>query len=324
MMSTAKADISMVCRFCQIECQRFGKHRNGLRRFRCPNCKKTFTEGHQRTLGMMYIPQDRAVLALQLLLEGNSIRSTERITNLDRNTIMRLLVLAGQRCRGLLLRKIEGVPVKDVEVDEIWGFVQKKEGHRRPDEQSKLAKIGDAWCFVALERNTKLVLAWQVSKRGRVDVDRFIGKLRYATSSEPFQLTTDGYHRYAPSVTAGLQNRADYAQLIKVYGTPREGEQRYSPGEVISTEVVPVMGTPDPRRICTSHVERQNLTIRMGMRRMTRLTNAFSKKWENLEAAYALHFAYYNFCRIHKTLRVTPAMEAGVTDHIWTIAELIA
>jgi IS1 family transposase len=174
-----------------------------------------------------------------------------------------------------------------------------------------------------MERNTKMVLAWQVSKRGRVDVEKFLGRLRYATSAQPFQLTTDGYHRYAHVVPAGLRDRASYAQLIKVYGRPRDGEQRYSPAEVISTEVVPVMGNPDPARICTSHVERQNLTIRMGMRRMTRLTNAFSKKWENLEAAYALHFAYYNFCRIHKTLRVTPAMEQGITDHIWTIAELI-
>jgi transposase-like protein/IS1 family transposase len=322
MMSQAKAEISMVCRFCQIECQRFGKHRNGLRRFRCPNCKKTFTEDHTRTLGTMYIRQDRAALALQLLLEGNSIRSTERITDMDRNTIMALLVRAGQRCRGLLLRKIENLPVKDVEVDEIWGFVAKKQGHIYRGESAD--GIGDAWCFVAIERNTKLVLAWQVSKRGRADVDRFLGRLRYATSNQPFQLTTDGYHQYAKAITAGLRNRASYAQLIKVYGTPREGEQRYSPGEVISTEVVPVMGQPDPARICTSHVERQNLTIRMGMRRMTRLTNAFSKKWENLEAAYALHFGYYNFCRVHKSLRVTPAMEQGITDHIWTIAELIA
>jgi transposase-like protein/IS1 family transposase len=309
---------------CGRACQSFGKHRNGLRRFRCPICKKTRTEEHTRTLGTMYISQDRAVMALQLLIEGNSIRSTQRITGMDQNTITALLVRAGQRCRGLLLQKIEGLTVKDVSVDEIWGFVQKKEGHRRPDEQSKQLKIGDAWCFVALENNTKLVLAWQVSKRGRADVDRFLGRLRYATSDQPFQLTTDGYHQYARAVTAGLRGRADYAQLIKVYGTPREGEQRYSPGEVIRTEVVPVMGNPDPKRICTSHVERQNLTIRQSMRRMTRLTLSFSKKWEHLEAAYALHFAYYNFSRIHRTLRVTPAMEQGITDHVWTIAELIS
>jgi len=138
-----------------------------------------------------------------------------------------------------------------------------------------------------------------------------------------FQLTTDGWHIYPPAIGDSLAGQVDYAKLIKTYRNPREGEQRYSPGEVVSVEPVPVMGQPDPQRICTSHVERQNLSIRMGMRRMTRLTNAFSKKWENLEAAYALWFAFYNFCRVHKTLRVTPAMEQGITDHVWTVEELL-
>lgn len=320
MTSEAKTDISMVCGFCQIECQRFGKHRNGLRRFRCPNCKKTYTEQHSRTLGTMYISPEKTELAIKLLVEGNSIRSTERISGLDRNTILSLVVKAGERCRSLLLKKIEGLPVRDVEVDEIWGFVAKKQTHIRKDEMAY--GIGDAWCFVAIERNTKLVLAWHLDKR--TGVAPFLEKLRYATAPQKFQLTTDGWHVYPKNVPVILWDRVSYAQLIKVYGKPRQGEQRYSAAEIISTEAVPVMGNPDPDRICTSHVERQNLTIRMGMRRMTRLTNAFSKKWGNLEAAYALHFAYYNFCRVHKTLRVTPAMEQGITDHIWTIAELIA
>ena len=313
----------MTCHICRITCKRFGKHRNGLQRFRCKQCCRTFTEDHTRLLGDMRLPQDKAENVLRLLLEGMSVRSAERVTGVHRDTILRLLVRSGQRCRGLLLKNIEQVPVKDVEVDEIWGFVQKKQGHIHRGESAD--GIGDAWCFVAMERSMKLVLAWQVSKRGRADVDRFLGKLRYAAaSSQPYQLTTDGYHQYARAITAGLQNRASYAQLIKVYGTPRDGEQRYSPAEVISVEAVPVMGNPDPARICTSHVERQNLSIRMGMRRMTRLTNAFSKKWENLEAAYALWFAFYNFCRVHKTLRITPAMESGLTDHVWEVNELLA
>ena len=270
----------------------------------------------------MYIPQDRAVMALQLLLEGNSIRSTERITGMDRNTIMRLLVLAGKKCEHLMRVKIEHLRVKDVEADEIWGFVGKKEGHKQPGDEAY--QTGDAWCFVAMERTTKLVLAFHLGKRNRIGTEAFIAKLRYATSNERFQLTTDGFPGYTPAIAIALADRVDYAQLIKVYGTPRDGEQRYSPAEIIGTEVVPVMGKPNPRRICTSHVERQNLSIRMGMRRMTRLTNAFSKRWESLEAAYALHFAYYNFCRIHKTLRVTPAMEQGISDHVLTIKELIA
>lgn len=319
MMNTSQSE-TVYC--CGVPCQRFGKHRNGLRRYRCATCKRTHTEPHSRVLDSMYISEDRAVMALQLLLEGNSIRSTERITNLDRNTIMRLLVLAGNKCEHLMRVKIEHLRVDDVEADEIWGFVGKKEGHKQPGEES--AQIGDAYCFVAMERSTKLVLAYHLGKRSRVSTDVFIEKLRYATSDHRFQLTTDGFPAYVPAVTIALQDRVDFAQLIKVYGAPRDGEQRYSPAEVVDVEVVPVMGKPNPRRICTSYIERQNLSIRMGMRRMTRLTNAFSKKWENLEAAYALHFAYYNFCRIHKTLRVTPAMEQGITDHVWTIAELIA
>ena len=322
MMNEAQTGTPMVCLECQIPCQRFGRHRNGLRRFRCATCKRTYTEQHERTLGSMYISQDRAVLALQLLLEGSSIRSTERICGLDRNTIMSLLVKAGERCERLMRERIAGLKVDDVEVDEIWGFVYKKEGHIRPDESR--APIGDAYCYVGMERSTKLVLAWHVGRRNRVHTDIFISKLRHAVSEDRFQLSSDGFGAYTPAVTAQLKGRVDYAQIIKVYGAPREGEQRYSPAEVVSTEVVPVIGKPKMRRVCTSHVERQNLTIRMGMRRMTRLTNAFSKKWDNLESAYALHFAYYNFCRIHKTLRVTPAMQQGIADHVWTIAELIA
>jgi len=303
-----------------MNCQRFGKHRNGLRRFRCPICKKTYTESHRRVLDSMYIPQDKAVLALRLLLEGNSIRSTERITDLDRNTIMSLLVKAGDRCQTLMISKIHDLKVEDVEADEIWGFVGKKEGHKSDDDG---AEVGDAYCFVGMERTSKLVLAWHLGKRTVKSTDAFIGKLAYATSKDRFQLTTDGFQPYVNTVKMLLRDRVDFAQLIKVYGTPRDGEQRYSPAEVVDSVPVEIMGRPVADRICTSHIERQNLSIRMGMRRMTRLTNGFSKKWGNLEFAYALWFAYYNFCRVHKTLRVTPAMEAGIENHIWTIQELI-
>jgi transposase-like protein/IS1 family transposase len=322
MMNDTTAIARAFCRFCQIDCQRFGKHPNGLRRFRCRLCKRTYTEDHSRVLGSMYISPEKATLALQLLLEGNSIRSTERIAGIDRNTILRLLVLAGARCHRLMQRKIEHLPVREVEVDEIWGFVYKKEGHIRPDEAK--APIGDAYCFIGMERNTKLILAWHLGRRSRIHTEAFLGKLRYATSDQRFQLSTDGFQAYAPAVGLMLADRVDYAQIIKVYGQPRDGEQRYSPAEVISTEVVPIMGRPNMGRVCTSHIERQNLSIRMGMRRMTRLTTGFSKKWENLEAAYALWFGYYNFCRVHRSLRVTPAMEQGITDHVWTIGELIA
>jgi transposase-like protein/IS1 family transposase len=322
MMSRTKDAISMTCQECNIDCQRYGKHRNGLRRFRCPRCKKTYTEAHRRVMDSMYIPHEKAVMALRLLLEGNSIRSTERITDLDRNTIMSLLVKAGDRCNSLLTERIVNLTVTDVQADELWGFVQKKEGHKTEDDG---AEVGDAYCFVAIERHSKLVLAWHLGKRTAKSTDNFIGKLAYAISPDcRFQLTTDGFGPYVSAVKMLLRGRADFAQLVKVYSSPREGEQRYSAGEVVEAVPVPIMGLPKRNRICTSHVERQNLSIRMGMRRMTRLTNGFSKKWENLESAYALWFAYYNFCRVHKTLRVTPAMESGLTDHVWTIADLMA
>ena len=167
-------------------------------------------------------------------------------------------------------------------------------------------------------------MAYHLGKRDTVATDTFIGKLRYATAASRYQLTSDGFKPYVKAVQMLLRDRVDFAQLVKVYGTSREGEQRYSPAEVLDSVPVKIFGKPDSDRICTSHVERANLSIRMGMRRMTRLTNGFSKKWENLEAAYALWFAYYNFCRVHQTLRITPAMESGLTDHVWALDDLIS
>ena len=313
---------TMTCMACQTRCQRFGKHRNGLRRFRCPICKKTYTEEHDRPLGDMTISVEKATLALQLLIEGTSIRSTERITGLHRDTILRLLVLAGEKCEKLMGRLLVNIPVKDVECDEIWGFVGKKEGHKT-HEDARDETIGDAYCFVAIERNTKLVLNFALGRRNQATTDIFIEGLRHATADKHFQITTDGFRQYIKAIDGTLADRVDFAQLIKVYSTPREGEARYSPAEVVDTEVVPVLGNPDPMRICTSIVERQNLTMRTQIRRLTRLTNAFSKKWENLWAALCLHFAYYNFCRVHRTLRVTPAMESDITHHVWNLSDLL-
>jgi IS1 family transposase len=270
----------------------------------------------------MRLPLDQAVSILQLLLEGMSVRSAERITGVHRDTILSLLVLAGERCQRLMDEKIKNMVVRDVEVDEIWGFVGKKEGHIRPEDKD--AKVGDAYCFIAMERNTKLVLTYELGKRTGASTDYFIAKLSHAVSHDRFQLTSDGFYPYKPAVKSLLRGRADFAQLVKVYASNREGEQRYSPAEVVDSVPEKVMGNPDLDRICTSHIERQNLSIRMGMRRMTRLTNAFSKKWENLEAAYSLWFAFYNFCRVHKTLRTTPAMEAGLADSVWSVERLLA
>jgi IS1 family transposase len=236
-------------------------------------------------------------------------------TGLSRPSVVVLVA-----CMG---RLIVGVKVNDVQADEIWAYVQKKEAHKVPDEAHD-DSIGDAYCFVALERHSKLVLNFALGRRSQATTDAFIEGLRHATApGERFQITTDGFQPYVSAITTTLSDRCDYAQHIKVYRTNPEGERRYSPAEVIDSEKVPVMGNPDKKRICTSHVERQNLTIRMHMRRLTRLTNAFSKKWDNLWAAYCVHFAYYNFCRIHTTIRVTPAMEARITDHVWEFKDLL-
>jgi transposase-like protein/IS1 family transposase len=323
MKSESKHIGTMSCEDCKTVCQRFGKHRNGLRRFRCPLCKRTFTEAHELTLGEMFVSEDKMILALKLLLEGNSIRSTMRITGVDQNTIMKMLKLAGERCEKVMGRLIVNVCVKDVECDEIWGFVQKKEGHKSKAEENN-ETIGDQYCFVAIERNTKLVLNFALGRRNKATTDIFIEGLRHATAPKQFQITTDGFAPYVHAIADTLADRVTFAQLIKVYKAPSEGEGRYSPAEVASVEVVPVLGQPDPARICTSIVERQNLTIRMQMRRLTRLTNGFSKKWDNLWSAYCLHFAYYNFCRIHRSIRVTPAMESGIADHVWELKELMA
>jgi IS1 family transposase len=275
----------------------------------------------------MRVPLDRALLCLQLLVEGNSIRSIERVVGFEKKTIISLLLLASKKAEDLMARYILRLKVTTVQVDEIWGFVfckQKTKNRVRPSDFN----AGDVYCFVAIERQTKLVLAWHLGRRTSEDTQDFIVKLDHATTG-PFQLTTDGFEMYPPAVALNLGKRVDYAQVIKTYGSAHpqqspEGERRYSPSRVLEIIKVPKIGDPNPAMISTSHIERQNLTMRMMMRRLTRLTNAFSKKRENLHAALALHFAFYNFCRVHQTLRCTPAMEAGITHTIWEIKDLIS
>lgn len=310
----------MTCPTCKNEAQRFGTNRNGSQRFRCIECKKTFSAKPEDRVEGSTIPLAQVEKVLQLLIEGCSVRSAERISGLHRDTILKLMVAAGEKCEKLMARLIVNVPVQDIEADEIWSFIQKKEKQVTEDDDPN---YGDAYCFVAIERNTKLVVNFALGKRNQATTDIFIEGLRHATARKNFQITADGFGPYVSAIENTLADRASFSQLIKTYRATPEGERKYSPAEVVSTEVVPVLGDPDPRRVCTSIVERQNLTMRMQMRRLTRLTNGFSKKWDNHWAALCLHFAYYNFCRIHRTIRVTPAMQAGITDRVWDIAELL-
>jgi transposase-like protein/IS1 family transposase len=314
----------MTCHNCKIEAKKFGKDRKGNQRYRCIQCKRRFQEQREALLGNMYLPEDKTLLCLTLLLEGNSIRSIERITGVTKQTLLNLLVLAGERCDEVMKKRIKNVPVRDVEADEMWAFVGMKKMTKLHKEVID-PKVGDAYTFVGIERNTKLVLAWHLGDRDVPNTEAFTEKLDRATSGR-FQLTTDGMLAYPAAVSYSLGVRVDYAQLIKVYGKDRdpEGEQKYSPPEVVDTITKPMIGHPDPRRICTSIVERGNLSMRTSIRRLTRLTNGFSKKWDNLKAALALYFAYYNFCRIHSSIRCTPAMESGLTGHVWTLKELLA
>lgn len=314
----------MNCQDCNAPSKKFGKDRKGNQRFRCHTCGKTFSQPVARLFGRMTIPEDKAIDCLRLLVEGNSIRSIERFTGVHRDTILSLLALAGERCEKLMEDRIKHLSVKDVQCDEIWGFIGMKE-KTKARQGIEDSALGDAWTFTAIERTSKLILAFHLGRRTEADTIAFTEKLAHATKGS-FQVTTDGFkpYRHAVVLSLGAQH-VDFAQLVKLYANSPEGPQtRYSPAECTGARKVPILGNPDMEKVSTSHVERMNLNIRMSTRRMTRLTNAFSKSWLGHQAALALYLAFYNFCRVHQTLRVTPAMEAGITNHVWSMRELLA
>jgi transposase-like protein/IS1 family transposase len=312
----------MNCPHCQTECRKYGKNRNGSQRLRCDTCRKTFTDEATQPADGRKLDKAKAEMVLRLFLEGNSIRSTERLLGVHRDTVMALIVNVGTLCGDFLTDAIKGVPVEEIEADEIWGFVGCKERTKR--ELNRGEGKGDCYTYTAIERETKLLVAYHVGKRSSKDTVIFSHKLREATSGR-FLISTDGYRPYPQALWEAFGNGIDYGQIIKTYGPVPEskGASRYSPPQVIDVRKVVQMGQPDLDRVSTSIAERQNLNIRMAIRRMTRLTNAHSKKWQNHEAAIALYFAYYNFCRVHSSLGKTPAMAAGLTDVKWTIQDLL-
>lgn len=315
----------MNCPTCNNESRRFGKDRKGNQRFQCLTCKKTFSEPKEKPLGSMILAEEKALSVLHHLVEGCSVRTTERITGVHRDTILNLLITIGEKCERLLEAKIQNVSVKHVQLDEIWGYVGMKEKTKKRQSRKDENDLGDAYCFVAIEEFTKLILCWHLGRRTASDTFAFTEKLATATANHNFQVSADGFAAYKDAIVHSLgAKHVDFATVVKFYDNLYGDETRYSMPEVTRIVKKPAFGNPDLELACTSHIERQNLTIRMSMRRMTRMSNAFSKKWANLHAAYALHFAYYNFCRVHKTLRVTPAMEANLTDHVWELKELLA
>jgi transposase-like protein/IS1 family transposase len=299
-----------------------GKDRNGCQRYRCKDCGRTVTDLPARSpIHPMRIPVERAVMVLNLLVEGMSIRAAERVTGTHRDTICRLLVLAGQKCETLLAELVQGVEVDNVEADELWAFIGMKE-RTRAKLRIETPNVGDSYTFLALDADSKLILSHHVGRRTAAHTDLFVEKLDRATSGR-FQITTDGFRPYPDAVDYHLGTRTDFATLVKDYGTDGD-ERRYSPPRIIATTKTVQHGTPDPAKICTSHVERVNLDVRMKTRRFTRLTNAFSKKWENHRAAVALFVAHYNLSKMHSSIRMTPAMKAGVTNRIWGMGDLLA
>jgi len=255
------------------------------------------------------------------LVEGNSIRATVRLTGVAKNTVTKLLVDLGNACTSFHDMHVRNVSARRVQCDEIWSFCYGKDKNVTPEQKAQGA--GSVWTWTAIDADTKLILSYVCGGRDARFALEFMKDLAARVTTR-IQITTDGNRAYAEAVEGVFGIDVDYAQLIKVYGSPANPDTRYSPGEVIGTETIRVTGTPDPRHISTSFVERQNLTMRMNMRRFTRLTNGFSKKIENHEAMLAVYFMHYNFCRVHQTLRVTPAMEAGLTNRIWEISDMIS
>lgn len=265
----------------------------------------------------------RAVV-VRCLVERTSIRATVRITGAAKNTVTKLLVDLGRACNSFQNETLVRLTTKRIECDEIWSFVGCKEKNVPVERRSEFG-VGDVWTWTAIDADSKLCVSWLVGERDSECATIFMRDVADRLANR-VQLTTDGHKPYFVAVDAAFDGEIDYAQLVKKYGTPSQSEQRrYSPAVCCGIDKTTVCGTPEESKISTSYVERQNLTMRMGMRRFTRLTNAFSKKVENHMAAVGLHFAYYNWCRPHQTLNGrTPAMAAGIADRAWSIEDLVA
>lgn len=267
------------------------------------------------------LSKDRQVAIISALAEGSSIRSIERITGVHRDTVMRLGVRVGQGCAKVLDAKMRGLSCQNLQLDEVWGFIGKKQRNTLVDDSPEL---GDVWTFCAIDAETKLVPAFKVGKRDHETANAFVSDLAERLSGR-VQISADGLKTYIEAIENAFGSGVDFAQVIKVYthDLSQHPERKYSAPDFVSNEKIAIMGHPDMDLACTSHIERVNGTTRQHMRRLTRLTLAFSKKLENFEAAVALHFAYYNLVRRHATLRCTPAMAAGVEKSFWNVAELI-
>jgi IS1 family transposase len=272
--------------------------------------------------GMNCLDAKTRAQVIRCLVEGCSIRATVRMTGAAKNTVVKLLADMGEACARFHDQHVRNLKVRRLQCDEIWCFVGCKRKNATPEKKAE--GWGDVWTWVGIDADTKLVVSYLVGGRDGGWAHDFMQDCASRIRGR-VQLTTDGHKAYLDAVEDAFGIDVDFATLTKMYGAPTEEEQRrYSPAKCIGCDMKTVIGKPDPAHVSTSYVERQNLTMRMQMRRFTRLTNGFSKKAENHAHAVALHYMHYNFCRVHQTVRVTPAMEAGITDHVWSVDDLVA
>ena len=314
----------MKCPFCQNENhkvhQRNGHACNTI--YRCLGCNRCFSERRFSPYAKLKLAPEKVVRVLHGLVEGCSVRATERLEDVHRDTILRALVMAGNLCRNVLDRLVRNLRPRYVQADELHTFDHTKQRHLHCDDS---AEWGDTHIWLAMDSETKLMISHLVGKRDAESAMEFVGDLnRRLSPMWRCQLTTDGFRPYISAVEEHFGADIDFAQLIKVYGKPdNAGPEWYGPPKVIETVPTPVSGTPDLAHICTSHVERTNLSVRTNLRRFTRLALGFSKSLKDLKATVTMYAAWYNLCRIHLSLRVTPAMQAGISDHVWSIEEIL-
>lgn len=272
-------------------------------------------------VSMNRLDKTQRAQVIRCLVEGNSIRSTVRMTGVAKNTVVKLLSEIGRACEEYQDKTLRQINSRRIQCDEIWSFVYAKQKNVTPEIAAK-QMAGDIWTWTAIDADSKLIVSWMLGGRDAGTAKHFMDDLAGRLANR-VQLTTDGHRVYLNAVEGAFGSEVDYAMLVKIYGADAVSDSKYSPAECIDCKPIAINGRPDPKHISTSYVERQNLSMRMMMRRFTRLTNAFSKKVENHFAMLALYFFYYNFCRVHQTLRVTPTMEAGITDHVWSIEEMV-
>ncbi len=309
----------MKCEHCGHEhVAKFGKDRKGQQRFRCKCCGKTFVEAH--ALSGRQTSMEETVRVLSMLLEGMSVRSCERLTGMHRDTILSLMVEAGENCRRFMKTAIRDIPSQFVECDEQWAFIFCK--RKTAERLGRGSDVGDRYVYTAIDRDSKLLLCWHAGQRDMDNTLDFVEMVRGAVSGRP-TISTDGFTQYAPAIVSTFHNDVDYAQIIKNFQNTGDASQRYSPGSITSITRKVICGSVRETEIGTSRMERFNLTTRMQVRRFTRLTNAHSKTTRNHDAMLGLYFAWYNWCRHHSTIKTTPAVCAGLATERWTLAKLL-